>query len=105
MENFESQLQAGDSGSPLFSNQGGSLRIEGLAWAIVTPGLSGDFESSPGLPVAEQRQATLYSYLGSYDPSIQATILNVPAVIPEPSTTILIGLGLLSSLARHKRKS
>ena len=101
-ENSESQLQSGDSGSPLFSNQGGSLRIEGIAWAVVPPpGFTGNFDTTAsGL---EQRPGTLYSYLGSYDTGIQTVISNVPSPIPEPSIPALGILGLLAGMAFRRR--
>ena len=101
-ENSESQLQSGDSGSPLFSNQGGSLRIEGIAWAVVSPpGFTGNFDTTAsGL---EQRSGTLYSYLGSYDTDIQTVISNVPAPIPEPSVPALGILGLLAGMTSRRR--
>ena len=101
-ETYESQLQSGDSGSPLFSNQNGTLRLEGIAWAVVAPpGFTGDFDTTAsGL---EQRPGTLYSYLGSYDTEIQAEIANVPAPIPEPSIPLLGLVGVLGALGfRHR---
>jgi len=101
-ENSESQLQSGDSGSPLFSNQGGSLRIEGIAWAVVSPpGFTGNFDTTAS--GVEQRSGTLYSYLGSYDTDIQTVISNVPAPIPEPSVPALGILGLLAGMTSRRR--
>ncbi len=102
-ETYESQLQGGDSGSPLFSDQGGTLRVEGIAYAIVTPGLQGDFDTPPGQPALEIRAATLYSYLGSYDSDIQNAIANVPDPIPEPSAVFLGVLATLGGIVRRKR--
>jgi hypothetical protein len=101
-ENSESQLQSGDSGSPLFSNQGGTLRIEGIAWAVVPPpGFTGNFDTTAS--GSEQRPGTLYSYLGSYDTGIQTVISNVPSPIPEPSIPALGILGLLAGMAFRRR--
>lgn len=101
-ENSESQLQSGDSGSPLFSNQGGTLRIEGIAWAVVPPpGFTGDFDTTAS--GFEERPGTLYSYLGSYDAGIQTAISNVPVPIPEPSVPALGILGLLAGMAFRRR--
>ena len=96
-ENSESQLQSGDSGSPLFSNQGASLRMEGIAWAVVLPpGFTGNFDTTAsGL---EQRSGTLYGYLGSYDTDIQNVISNASAPIPEPSGLALGKFGLLAGM-------
>ncbi len=97
----EGQLISGDSGSPLFSVVSGQLRVEGIAYSVVTlgGGVTGDFVSGGGL---EQREATFYSYTGSLNSGINAAISNVPVPIPEPSQAMLLLLGA-GVMLRRKR--
>lgn len=88
----ESQVETGDSGSPLFSISGGSLLLQGTAWAVATVG--GNFVDTPGAPGSpgdpfESRNASFYTYIGSYQTAIANTIALVPAPVPEPSSLLL----------------
>ncbi len=86
---YESQLQVGDSGAPLFTGSGGTLTLQGLNYGVVglPPGLPANFDGVSG---AESRAASFYSYVGSYQAELQAAIAQVPAAVPEPD-----GLGML----------
>ena len=99
-QTHESQLQGGDSGSPLFSFSGGDLLLQGIAYATVDA-LAGNFDvTSRGL---ETRAASFYSYVGSYESGLNAAIANVPSPIPEPSAIGLLFVGAGSFLLRRKR--
>ena len=104
----ESQGELGDSGSPLFAVSNGSLVLQGTAWAVAN--LPGNFIDTPGAPGSptdpiEDRNATFYTYTGSYQSAIAATIAMIPSPppIPEPSTLLLIfsSLPLLFAHRRH----
>jgi hypothetical protein len=107
-EFYESQLQGGDSGSPLFSTSGTDLILQGLGYAIAND-LPGNFIDTPGpagsiFDPFEDRDATFYSYVGSYATDIDTAIASVPVcTIPEPTT---LSFSLLASLPllRHRRK-
>ena len=96
-ETHESQLQSGDSGSPLFSTSGGELIIQGIAWAVST--LQGNFDFLPINADLESRNATFYTYTGSYSTDISSTI----AMIPEPSSFALLAIGFGVGLALWRR--
>lgn len=102
----ESQLQSGDSGSPLFTVSGGELLLLGTAWAIAA-NVSGNFIDTDG-PVGsggdplEQREATFYAYIGSYETELNNTIALVPSAIPEPSA-LMLAVGSCGLLLRRKR--
>lgn len=103
---FEAQLEAGDSGSPLFSVVGGELRVEGLGYAVVADPsfLEGNFEDTPGpMDGLELREATFYSQLGSYKDGIELAIAGVPSPIPEPSALLLVASAVGVSLSRRQR--
>lgn len=82
---FEAALAGGDSGAPMFVDQGGVLTLVGLNWFIGTSG---------GNSINGQ------SYLGNYDAEIQSFI--VANAIPEPSG-FLLSIASLSLLLRRKR--
>jgi hypothetical protein len=89
---FESMLETGDSGAPLFvENSSGSLTLVGINWFVSTGGTEDFFGAS---------------YLGNFDEDIQAFI-DANAVVPEPAAYALwIGASaLVSSTLRRRRKS
>ena len=103
----EAQLQSGDSGSPLFNISGGDLQIVGVGFAIFNEALPGNFIDTPGDPNTpddpfELRQGSIYSYIGSYDAEISATIALVPDPTPEPSTVMLLLLSTVSVFRRSR---
>lgn len=105
----ESQLQSGDSGSPLFTGDGTDLTLQGIGWAVsAAPNdIPGNFIDGPGPAGSssdpfEDRNATYYSYIGSYESGLDATIAMVPPPIPEPSTGVLTLLGGLLILRRKR---
>lgn len=106
---FEAQLESGDSGSPLFSVVNGELRVEGLAFAVVEdPGFAGNFEDSFGpaggpTDPLEEREGTLFTYLGSYTDELNGAIALVPSPIPEPSSFLLAATAAGFSFARRRR--
>lgn len=118
-EFHESQLVGGDSGSPLFSTSGGDLVLQGLAWAVSAgdDALPGNFVDSAGLfdnpdpdipeddanpDKHELRNASYYTYTGSYTAEIDAYIATIPAGVPEPSICVLTSLSALALLRRKR---
>ncbi len=86
---YESFLQGGDSGAPLFVNNGGQLLLLGVNSYIST-------NPATGAPVA-----SYVSYTGNDSATIDAFISQYSAV-PEPSTLVSLAIGLLL-LATVKR--
>ena len=86
---FESQLEVGDSGGPLFvENTSGGLTIVGINWFVGTRG----GEDILGA-----------TYVGNYDEEIQAFI--DANVVPEPSTFALYaGFACGVLLVRRRRR-
>lgn len=107
-ETHEFFLQSGDSGSPLFSTTvNNELILQGIAYAIFNdvPGNFVDPDTTPDSDPnsdLETRNASLYSYTGSYANEISNAISMVPTV-PEASTAILSLLGLTSLLTYRNR--
>lgn len=101
----ESKLTGGDSGSPLFSASGSTLTVLGVGSLVYN--LSGNFidtsgpVGSPGDP-REDREATFYSYVGSYTDEMNTAIAKVPAPIPEPSTLASLTLAGLLAIRRKR---
>jgi hypothetical protein len=84
---FEAMLEGGDSGGPLFVENGaGELTIVGVNWLVTTSGGDDIFGAS---------------YLGNYDEDIQAFI--EANLVPEPSSfaLLLIVAGGLLTLRRR----
>lgn len=106
MTAHEAQVQSGDSGSPLFSVSAGGLFLQGTAWAVSldVPGNFIDTTGSPGSGTdpLEARNASFYSYIGSYQTAIADTIAFIPAPVPEP-TTALLSLLTLPFFFRRRR--
>ena len=97
----EGQVQKGDSGAPLFRVASGDLEIVGINWAVV-PLLEGNFVDTSATPEPlEERNASYYSYVGSYESQINSTISNVPAATPEPNS---MGLIALASIFAYRRR-
>lgn len=102
----ESQLAAGDSGSPLFRVSGAELILLGTAWAI-SINVPGNFIDTGGPPGSiddplEARNATYYTYMGSYETAITTTIAAVPQPVPEPSS-LLLAMPILLLPFRRRR--
>ena len=99
----EGYMETGDSGSPLFSISGSNLVLQGVAWSAPS-GLPGNFIDGPGdPPVAdplELRNASFYSYVGSYESGMNSAI----ALVPEPSTFVLVALGAGLVFRRRNRR-
>lgn len=105
----EGQLQEGDSGSPLFSGLAGELTLQGLAFAVVADPffIEGNFIDTGGFPGStndpyEQREATFFNYVGSYDLSSAIAAVPAPVSVPEPSTLLLVGGVGVFLLARRR---
>lgn len=113
-QTYEGQLEGGDSGSPLLSFAGNELIIQGLAYAVVTDngGLTGNFEVTPvvnprrdAADTFESREASFYTYVGSYESGIESAILNIPLAVsvPEPSSSLLLALGTVGLILKRRR--
>lgn len=88
----ESQLQGGDSGSPLMIVEGGVLQVVGIAWAVGLVDLP---------PDDERREASVFTYTGNYANEIQ-TYVAVHA-IPEPSSLALVAAGTILGFTFRRR--
>lgn len=100
----ESLLASGDSGSPLFRESGGTLTILGVG-SLRLDDVPGNFIDTPGggpLDPLEERNASLYTYTGSYTSEIAAAIAQVPAPVPEPGSALVLALGLTLGLRRKR---
>jgi hypothetical protein len=102
----ESQLAAGDSGSPLFRASGTDLILLGTAWAVSTA-VPGNFIDTSGLAGGvndpfEARASTYYTYIGSYETAIASTIAAIPQPIPELSSLLLTLPALLLPFRRRR---
>lgn len=99
----ESVVQGGDSGSPLFSVSGNDLIILGTA-SLLLNDLPGNFVNTRGPDPLETRDASTYSYIGSYQSELAAAIALVPAAtaIPEPSSVTLAFLALALGMRRKR---
>ena len=86
-ELFETQAVANDSGSPIFSIDGGELILQGTASAI------GTLETGEDI--------TIYNYVGSYDVLGTIDALDITH-IPEPTVVALLSLGGLTLLRRKR---
>ena len=101
----EAQLQGGDSGSPLFAGSGGILTLQGIAYAVSagSNALPGNFvdtagpANSPQDPL-ENRDASYFTYVGSYESQIASTIAQIPSPVPEPSSVAMLVVGLLATV-------
>lgn len=86
MTSFETDVNGGDSGSPLMTISGGNLVVSGIAWA------SGTTDIDPG-PGTSTRNLAVYTYTGNYTTAIQAYI--TAHAVPEPSTLALLAVAFL----------
>lgn len=96
---FETHLQGGDSGGPMFVENNGELLLVGINWFIVN---DYDIDSGPGPSVL--RDLNGVSYIGNYANDIQAFI-DANAPIPEPGHTSLalaLSCGLLAVMRRRR---
>ncbi len=89
---FESDLNGGDSGSPLLTEVNGELVLLGLGSGSGSVDLGGDIGS---------RDTSIFSFTGNYSDEIQ-DFIDINAV-PEPSTTVLMLLVLPSLFLRQRR--
>jgi len=102
----EGQVQRGDSGSPLFQVASGELEIVGLGWAVADS-LDGNFIDTFGprntfTDPLEMRDASYFSYVGSYEDQISATLSRVPPPIPEPGSAGMFLLAIASACRRKR---
>ena len=93
LTSFETDVNAGDSGSPLMTVSGGNLVVSGIAWA------SGTTDIDPG-PATAIRNLSVYTYTGNYVTDIQSYITAHP--VPETSSLALFA-GSLLLIVRKRR--
>ena len=95
VDTYEAKLNIGDSGSPLFTVNGGNLEIVGTAWLV------GEVDIDPGIGET-LRDFSAYAYTGNYVPEIQQYIdANLTTVVPEPaSLSVMAGMCLLLLFSR-----
>ncbi len=100
--NNDAFFTSGDSGGPSFIvGNDGSLILTGIHWAV---GDDGD-DGPPVVPATEK-----YNYdtdVGNYVSDLNAisglTVTTVLSTVPEPSSTLLLGVGLIGFTLRRKR--
>jgi hypothetical protein len=92
---FETQLNGGDSGSPLLVISGANLLVAGTALGVGT----GDID--PGAGVAA-RGFSAYTYTGSYAPLIQNYI--AISAVPEPAVSIFPAILAFAMIHRERRR-
>lgn len=85
-----------------------SVEINGTNVVITTPGTSGGFEFGIGLVDFALAPTVTYDNSGGVGGSIVARTYDlqfstVPAVIPEPSSLAIIGVGMVGLLVRRRR--
>lgn len=93
LTSFETDVNAGDSGSPLMTVSGGDLVVSGIAWA------SGTTDIDPG-PGTATPNFSVYTYTGNYVTDIQSYIAAHP--VPEPSALALLA-GAFLFIGRKRR--
>ena len=93
LTSFETDINGGDSGSPLMTVSGGNLVVSGIAWA------SGTTDIDPG-PATAIRNLSVYTYTGNYAATIQSYIAAHP--VPEPSAAVLFA-GSFLLIGRRRR--
>ena len=91
---YESALQVGDSGAPLFYDDGsGDLTLLGVNSYISTN------------PITGEPAASYVSHTGRYTSEINGYIDQFALKIPEPSSAALLSLSLLAFINRRQRAS
>ncbi|GAB5561178.1 MAG: hypothetical protein SynsKO_28250 [Synoicihabitans sp.] len=89
---YESLLQGGDSGAPLFVNNNGSLLLVGINWFV------GDVTAD-----AITYDTNGYTYVGNYTSALNATIS--ASAVPEPSSFAgALGLSAMLFAASRRRR-
>ena len=90
-ENYEADVNPGDSGGPIFRTlPNNELEIAGIAWA------SGTGDIAPGI----SRDVSIYTYTGNYATQIQNYIDAHP--VPEPSSSLLLTIATMFFLRRAR---
>lgn len=90
---FESFVQSGDSGAPVFIDQNGELTIAGINWFVRTNNATGETVDSG------------FSYTGNYDELIDAFV--TANAVPEPRHYAMIFsvvFGVIAIIGRRRKK-
>ncbi|KAA1262429.1 Trypsin [Rubripirellula obstinata] len=94
---FESHARGGDSGAPLFIDDGGELLLLGVNSALFLDIV----EDEDGNEISRTVQGTGVSYVGNHAAEIRSFI--VTNAVPEPGTAILLCMGVVGSLLKRRR--
>ena len=95
--NHETQLASGDSGAPLFINDGGTLLLIGINWAI------GQVDIDPNPVKEDTRNVSFYSYLGNHSSQIQQYVDTHATAVPEPSIAFTLLLSFTTICFKRNR--
>jgi hypothetical protein len=105
---YEYEVNSGDSGSPLFARTSPTEMTFIGTGSLQSDSIPGDYNNDGFVGVDENRSASFYQYIGSYDSLLQQAISNnVPAAIavPEPNSFILLSCVIIGCLLRRNRNS
>lgn len=83
--------------------------MKSVVWLVVVLSVGFVIAGAASVAIAETPSSTLILYCGSPEPAVDVPLPSTvqadsPAAVPEPSTLILLGLGLLGLLRLARRK-
>lgn len=116
----EGILSIGDSGGPVFMQEGGVWKLAGIHYAVETPFNTTDFGDGFNAAVFdkgglyERSDPNTWTYLNptpgnqpafSYSTSVPAGSAWIASIVPEPATGSIVGLAAIAWLLRRRRRT
>lgn len=95
---FEGNFSSGDSGGPSFILRDGEWVLAGINSSVITRGSQPSNTSAFGNITTSVNLSAYLDYLPTLDPNAFS------AAVPEPSSSLLVGLGLVRLLTLRRRK-